>query len=118
MSLKENKAVVRKLFEEVWNGGNIDVLNEIIAPRMTDHRNDGTNVVMTPQHQEEVFAERFAGFKSIHVNCDDFIGEGDTVALRWTATAVNGKTDERFRKVHICIYRIENGKIAEAWTCF
>ena len=118
MSPKENKAVVRRLFENVWNQGNIDVLKEIIAPDMIDHKNDGTQVVSDPRDQAEIFRERFAGFKNIQVSCDESIAEGDRVAIRWTASAVNGKTDKKLHKVHICIYHIEDGKIAEAWTCF
>jgi hypothetical protein len=118
MSLEENKAVVRRLFEEVWNRGDIEVLDEIIAPQMIDHRNNGTSVLSTPQDQKELFCERLAGFDNIQVTCDDLIAERDRVALRWAAVAVDGKADARLRKVHICIYRIEKRRIAETWTCF
>ena len=38
MLLETNKTVSRRFFEEVWNKGNLTVLNEIIAK---DHVNSG-----------------------------------------------------------------------------
>ena len=118
MSLEANKAIVRRLFDEVWNHGCIDLLGEILAPEFVDHRNDGTTVEGTLEDQKEDFAERFASFSKIQVTCDELIAEGDKVALRWIANAVNGTVEDSVTKSHICIYRIEDGKIAESWTCF
>ena len=33
----ENKAVVRRLFQEVWNRGNLEVADEILAPDYVNH---------------------------------------------------------------------------------
>ncbi len=118
MSLQKNKAVVRRLFDEVWNKRDIDVLDEIIAPHMIHHRNDGTRILSTPQDQTEIFVERFAGFAELRVVYEDSVGEGDKVAVSWIATAVNKKTREKMQKAYINIFRIQDGKIAEVWTCY
>ena len=36
MSTEENKAKVRRIIEEVWNRGNLAVLDELIAPQEVD----------------------------------------------------------------------------------
>jgi predicted SnoaL-like aldol condensation-catalyzing enzyme len=116
MSLQVNKAIVTRLFQEVWNQGKVEVLDEIIAPAMICHRNDGSRTVSGPAEQKAVFLERLAGFGEIHVTCGDLIAEGDRVALRWIADAFN--PTERLQKVHISIYRIEKGRLVESWTCY
>jgi predicted SnoaL-like aldol condensation-catalyzing enzyme len=118
MSLSANKEVVRRLFEEVWNQGEIDVLDEIMAVELIDHRNDGSSVPSNRQEQADIFRERLAGFRDICVTCDETIAEADKIALRWTARALNGETGEELKKLHICIYRIEMGRITEIWTCY
>ena len=37
MSLEENKAIVRKFFEEVWNNKNLDYIDEIYTPDFKLH---------------------------------------------------------------------------------
>ena len=37
MSLEENKALVRRFYEEVWNRGNVDVAKEVFADDYVRH---------------------------------------------------------------------------------
>jgi hypothetical protein len=37
MSAEDNKAVVRRLIEEVYNEGNMNVVDELVAPDIFDH---------------------------------------------------------------------------------
>ena len=37
MSVQENKAIARRLYEDVWNQGNLDVANELLAPTYVAH---------------------------------------------------------------------------------
>jgi ketosteroid isomerase-like protein len=117
VSARDNKAIVFRLFGEVWNGRDIAALGTIMAPTMLVHTHDGRHVVRSLEEEREIFAERFRGFTATVVTCDDSIAEGDKVAVRWTATAVNSRTREKLVKVHIDLYRIEDGRIVETWTC-
>ena len=37
MSAEENKAIVRRVFEEVWNKGNLDIIDELVASDFVRH---------------------------------------------------------------------------------
>jgi hypothetical protein len=49
MSVEENKAVVRRYFQEVWNRQKLDVVDEIIAPDLLDHEVDGSKQRSGPE---------------------------------------------------------------------
>jgi predicted ester cyclase len=88
MSAEENKAVIRRLIEEVYNEGNLDVVDELVAPDLFDH-------AAVPEHQHGI-----DGFKhviewvrdispDVHYEIDDIIAEGDKVAVRMTQSGTH-----------------------------
>src|SRR3954470_19744417 len=84
MSLEENKAIIRRLFDEVWNTGNVDLLDELLAPGFVDHAaemggDDPTRAGFKTQARP--FGSAFPDGRS-HI--DDLIAEGDRVVARWT----------------------------------
>ena len=91
MSLEENKAVVRRLIEEVYNEDNLDVVDELVAPDVFNHP-------AVPEHQHGI-----DGFKhvivwvgefssDVHYAIDDIIAEGDRVAVRMTNSGTHTGT--------------------------
>ncbi len=75
MSAEENKAVVRRLIEEGYNEGDLDVVDELVAPDVFNHP-------AVPEHQHGI-----DGFKHVilwvrdidpdtHYHIDDIIAEG------------------------------------------
>ena len=103
MSVEENKAVLKKFFEES-NKGNIDAIDEAHSPDYVHHWHGGT------KDFEEV-KEMGRGFLGTTFSVDDMIAEGDRVAL-WGTVSREGKDDS-----HWCwIYRFSGGKIVETWN--
>ncbi|HMB94147.1 MAG TPA: ester cyclase [Rhodothermales bacterium] len=78
-----NKTALRRLFEEGWNLGHMDVVNAILAPDFVGHFLP-PGVPAGP----EGFCLYIAGFRTafpdLHMQIDDMIAEGDTVAIRIT----------------------------------
>jgi hypothetical protein len=109
MSIEENKAIIRRFFDQVWNHGRVDILGEIIAPPVIRHRNDGSTVVARVEEEAEESAERFTGFAKIHVTCDDFIAERDRVAVRWIAHRQTEGEEKRFAR---CMSRSTGSRTA------
>jgi predicted SnoaL-like aldol condensation-catalyzing enzyme len=66
MSAEENKAIVRRLIEEAWNQGNLDVLDEIVA---TDYiRHDPLNPgVRGKEAFKQLIATYRAVFPDVHI---------------------------------------------------
>ena len=107
MSAKENKTLVRRLFEEAIPG-DLDLLRESFADDYVDH---------CRWENREGLCHMISGFRAafpkLKCKVEDMIAEGDKVAARVMITG-NGKEMEKTIKA-VAIYRIENGKIVEHW---
>ena len=111
MSLENNKALVRREQEELWNHtGNLDAAEELFVPEQAE-----------AARQEAADFRR--GFPDVVSIIEDLIAEGNKVAARWRARATHrGEyvgipptgTDVEF--TGISVYRIEGDRIAESWT--
>jgi predicted ester cyclase len=86
-----NKAVIRRLIEEVYNEDNLDVVDELVAPDIFNH-------AAVPEHQHGIdgfkhVMEWVREFSSdVHYDIDDIISEGDKVAVRMTHSGTHTGT--------------------------
>ena len=121
MSTEENKAVVRRLFEEL-NKGNLGILDEIFAPGFVNHHPaPGT----TPDKEgvKQFIANMHNTFPDYRWNVEDLIAEGDKVVYRFTmhGTDTGGfmgmaPTGKKVVAEAIGIQRFANGKVVERWN--
>jgi steroid delta-isomerase-like uncharacterized protein len=122
VSAEDNKAVIRRLIEEVYNRGNLDVVDELVAPDVFNHP-------AVPEHQHGIDAfkhviEWVREFSSdVHYDMEDIIAEGAKVAVRMTHSgthtgAVRGipPTGKRFSVDYVHWFRVAEGKVAELWA--
>jgi steroid delta-isomerase-like uncharacterized protein len=127
MSEEENKALIQRWFDEVWNEGNSQVIDELLAEDGVIHGlADATGQPVRGLEAFHEFHNQFRGaFPDIHVSVDDIIAEGDRVVAR---CSVRGKhtgehlgfaaTNTPIEFGGIAIVRIKDGKIIEAWNQF
>jgi steroid delta-isomerase-like uncharacterized protein len=119
---EENKAVVRRyneLFEEFWRTGDVDVLDEVLAPDFVFHQ-PGTPPDLESFKQ---FVPMFrAAFPDMSYTVEDMVAEGDKVVdrLTWQATHQGEMmgippTGNTVRVTEMHISRISEGKIVERW---
>jgi steroid delta-isomerase-like uncharacterized protein len=124
---KANKALVRRWFEEVWNKGRAEAIDEMFAADGIAHglSDDAENPLRGPADFKP-FHETFRGaFPDIEVIVEDMIAEGDKVAAR---CSVRGKhtgdhlgvaaSNAPVDFTGVSIVRIKDGKIVEAWNNF
>ena len=52
MSTEDNKVIVRRFYEEVWNKGNVTAVDELLAPNYVNHFDSPTNVSV-PEHFQQ-----------------------------------------------------------------
>jgi predicted ester cyclase len=122
MSTETNKAIVRRLFDEVWNTGNVGLLDELLAPGFVDRAAQmGGHDVTARGSRTQVLLFRSA-FPDGQSQIQDLIAEGDRVVARWTDGGTQrgewmgiAPTGKRVTITGIDIYRIEQGRIAEYW---
>lgn len=120
MSTEENKAIVRRFFEEGPSKGNLDIADELLSPDFTLH-------VPLPASQgiegiNEVITTCRAAFEHLNVTIEDITAEGNKVAARFTARGIHKgnfmglpATGKPITMTGIEIFRIKDGKIAELW---
>lgn len=79
---EENKAVVRRFYEEVFNQGHETVIDEIIAPNYLDygHNQPGQGI----EGAKADFRGVTVYFSNAHFVIDDLITTGDQVIAPWT----------------------------------
>jgi steroid delta-isomerase-like uncharacterized protein len=119
---EENKTIIRRLMEEGWNARNFAVIDELCSPNFTMHDPSAPNLANGPEAAKAYIKSLVAAFPNIHIRIHDLIGEGDRVALRWSAEGthqgeLNGvpPTNKRVSVSGQAIYRMANGKIEEDW---
>jgi predicted SnoaL-like aldol condensation-catalyzing enzyme len=87
MSIEENKALARRVIEEMFNNGNLDVADELIAPDYVDHDPAMPEDIHGPEGFKEYVSVYRSAFPDLHIQIEDQVAEGDKVTTRWTAPA-------------------------------
>ena len=121
MSTEENKALIRRAFEEVWGKGDFAVEKEVVATDVVDHNTPpGWPLGLEGHHQVVVMVRN--AFPDLQITLEDVIAEGDKVVDRWTIRATHTgpfmnipPTRKQVTFTGMDITRIKNGKIVELW---
>ena len=117
----ENIATVRRLTQEGFVGGKVDVVNDVVAEDCVDHD-------PLPGQGQGREGQRFtcqmvvSGLSDRSTLQDDFWAAGDTVTESWVfqGTHTGGflgipATGKQIQVRGIEIWRLDNGKIVERW---
>lgn len=124
---EENKAVFRRWFEEVWNQGRAEAIDEMFAADGVAHGlADASGAELRgPAHFREFHRGFREAFPDIRVTVEELLAEGDLVAGRCAARATHradtlgfAATDREVAFDGMCIARLRDGQIVEAWNCF
>ena len=118
---EHNKTLMRRAMEEIWNQGNVDLLEEVVssdfiihAPQAEIHGRAGARQYLAMLRE---------AFPDIHFTIEDQFAAGDRVLTRWTARGTHTgafqgipPTNKQVRLAGTDIDRIANGKVVECWT--
>jgi len=122
MSSEDNKAVVQRFFEEVFNQKQLDRAGEFVGPDYLDHAAVPGQGPGLEGAKQQRWARYFAAIPDLHVTIDDLVAEEDKLTVRYTVEGTQQgellgvpPTGKRFRTSAICIYRLAEGKVAEVW---
>ena len=117
--LEENKATQRRLMEEVWNKGNLDFVDELIAAEHVHYDPQSPPVRGTEGYKQLVSMYRSA-FPDLHFTIEDLIAEGNKVVVRYTAVGTQRgdlpsipATGKHSTVTGIMISRLAGGKFVE-----
>jgi steroid delta-isomerase-like uncharacterized protein len=124
--LEENKALIRRWFEEVWNQGRADAIAELMSEDCINHGLPETDEPLRGASGFLPFHTQFReAFPNIEVVVEDSVAEGDRVAVRCTVRAIHTGDGFGLKASHkptefdgIGIGRVKDGKFVETWNNF
>jgi predicted ester cyclase len=119
-SLEENKALVRHFNEEVYNRGNLNVADELLAPSFVS-RDALTGEEASREDLKQEIAEQAATSSDLHFSIEEQIAEGDKVVPRSIGSGTHdleefeglAPSGARITIENIFIDRVAEGKIVE-----
>lgn len=121
---QDAKTLAYRWFEEVWNQGREETIDELFAPDGIAHGlGEGEADVRGPEAFKP-FARNLRGsLPDIHIRVEDMLAEGDRVALRVSVDGTHKgeglgvpPTGRRVRFSGIIIIRVRGGQIVEGWN--
>jgi len=126
MSTEENKVAARRIIE-FWNGGDLGVLDEIIAPDYVRHwHGTAARPKFGPEWFKQLAMHVRAVIPDLRFTAEDLLADGDKVVMYYTGTGSQqgeyasmwGPVPPTGKKVAwtgITILRVADGQIAEEW---
>jgi steroid delta-isomerase-like uncharacterized protein len=118
MSPEDNRAAVRRFYEDVINGKNAEMIDDLAADDSVDHTFAGQGI----EASKQFFAMLFQAFPDIRVEVHDVIVEGDLVAARVTYSGTHQgefigipATGRRAETAGVDFFRMRDGRQAEHW---
>ena len=121
-----NADLLRRWFEEIWNRGNVDAADQLLAPGAILHETaiggDGIQKLADFKAMARGLQRAFA---DIHFHVDTTLEDGEHAAARVTATGTHSgpglgiaRTGRSFSITGIVMVRISEGRTVEGWSSF
>jgi len=121
----DNKVVVRRLYEEVWNKRKLEVINEIISPSHALQAPNvaGSVVAVGPEAYKRQLMLFLVGYSDLHWTIEDLVAEDDKVVACWTISGTHRgefmgvpATNKKVSVDGMTIHHIANGKIMDSYS--
>jgi steroid delta-isomerase-like uncharacterized protein len=120
---EQNKAIVRKSFDELFSRGDLDVADAVFASDYVGHDPALPQPIRGPAEFKRFVTMYRTAFPDLQLTIDDQLADGDLVATRFTARGTHRgplmgipPTGRKVTVTGISIDRMVNGKSAESWT--
>jgi steroid delta-isomerase-like uncharacterized protein len=115
------RAIVRRLYEEVWNKRRFEIVSQIISPShaLNDSRMVGSAV--GPDAYKRAVTQYIAAFPDLRFSIEDMVCEKDKVVVSWTITGTHKRefrgipaTNKKVSFDGITINYVSDGKIMDS----
>ena len=120
---EQNKEIARRVLEELFSGGRLEIADELLAPEAIGHDPALPEPTRGPEGLKAAVTGYRTGFPDLTITIEAQIAEGDSVCTRWTAVGTNtgefwgiAPTGKQATVTGTTVDRIAGGKIVESWT--
>jgi predicted SnoaL-like aldol condensation-catalyzing enzyme len=110
----ENKDAMRRIFDEVINGRNLELADELYSADHVLHP-ETPGVGRGAEGMKGAFAGLHDEFPDVRVDLESIVAEGDLVAVRLTFSGTHASTGERAVWPEMVFTRFSDGKAVESW---
>jgi predicted ester cyclase len=118
----DGHTLARRYFEEVWNQGKVDVLDELLSPDYVNHTPSFGTPPPGPSGLKPIVLAIRRAFPDLHFTIDDVIVAPDAIVIRTTMTGTHegdlfgiAPTHRSVKVMQIQIERMRKGRIVEHW---
>jgi steroid delta-isomerase-like uncharacterized protein len=122
---EENKAITRRFLEEIFTGGNLELVDELFAPDFLLHDSSVPQEVRGVEALKQYITMYRAAYPDTHFTVEDQIAEGYEVVTRWTGQGTHQgelmgipPTGNQVTVTGIEVDRVSGGKIEESWVSY
>ena len=119
----ENKAIIRRYYREVWEQGELDVVDALFAPDVKLHLPGVPEDPFGPAPVKQLASMARTAFPGLRVTIEDLIAERDkivaTVSLHGPHEGAAPGASPRVAAAswrRIDVFRLFRGKIVEHWS--
>jgi steroid delta-isomerase-like uncharacterized protein len=119
----DNRKMVDRVFEEIWNQKNIDSADELMGSNYVHHDPSSPEVTSGIEGYKNVVRYYLSAFPDLHFTVEDHVSDGHRIASRWTATGTHGgellgmpATGKHFTVTGITIAIVQDGRFVESWN--
>jgi steroid delta-isomerase-like uncharacterized protein len=121
----ESKAIVRRLYEEVWNKRKLEVISELISPSHALQAPNVSGSSIGPEAYKRQVLVFLEAYPDLHWTIEDTIAEKDKMVVRWTFSGTHKgdymgipATNRRVSVDGITVHHIVGGKIMDSYGYF
>lgn len=118
---KQNKALVRRFIDEVYNQGRPEIIDELFADDYVDHT-ASTEQAPGPSGARQIYDVFHAAFPDLRVEIHDLVADDDLVTYRSTMSGTSkgplmgaAPTGNRIEITSMVFLRIRDGRVVERW---
>jgi predicted SnoaL-like aldol condensation-catalyzing enzyme len=111
---EENKAVVRRIVEQVINQKKLAIVDELFSEKYHPHpsRHERPN---GPEYAKRNFSRMHKAFPDLRAAVEAMVAEGDMVAVQVTLSGTHLPTGQRTTWSATVFARFADGKVTEDW---
>lgn len=106
-------AVLRRVVDEIWNGGDIDLADELFSSDYVNHGGLIPDLVKGPEGVKFSVALYHAAFPGLRIRVDSLSSIEGSVNLRWTAQSTSNNGHEFSGTI---TSSVAGGQVVESWT--
>lgn len=120
--MTDPETVLRRLLEEGFSQGNLDVCDELVADHVEEHQEFGPGHADGPEGVKSVIRSLRAACSDFRIHVEDLVVDGDVV---WSRNVGTGTNDGSFmghpptgRQLRVDVFdviRVRDGRIVEHW---